>query len=40
MFLAFALLILAFSLLFLYKFLGPDFWNLDPFAPEEDVWEE
>ena len=40
MFLAFTLVILAFSAVFLYKFLGPEFWDLDPLAPEDDPWEE
>lgn len=40
MYLAFALAILAFSLFFLYKYLGPDFWNPDPFRFEDDIWEE
>ena len=40
MYLAFALAVLAFSLLFLYKFLGPEFWDLDSFPVDEDIWEE
>lgn len=39
MFLIFALAILAFSALFLWKFLGPEFWTYDPFSPDGDIWE-
>ena len=39
MFLAFALAIVALPLFFLYRFMGPEFWNFDPFAFEEDLWE-